>query len=85
MQADGRFVENVQHSAQTRPDLRSQTNALRFAAGKRGGGSLQAQIFEADGDQEFQAIADLFHRATADRRSRSVSFHARTVSRARVS
>jgi hypothetical protein len=36
MQADGRFVEHVQHAAQLRADLRGQPDALRFAAGKRG-------------------------------------------------
>ncbi len=66
MQADGRFIEHVQHTAQLRADLRGQTNALRFAAGKRRRRTLQAQIIEADGDQKFQAVADFVDRAPAD-------------------
>ena len=39
MQADGGLVQHVEHAAQFRADLRGQTDALRFAAGERGGGS----------------------------------------------
>ena len=35
VQPDRRLVEHVQHAAQPRADLRSEPNALRFAAGKR--------------------------------------------------
>ena len=43
VQADGRLVEHVEHAAQARADLRGQANALRFAAGKRGGGTVQVR------------------------------------------
>ena len=66
MQSDGRLVENIEHAAQLRSDLRGQTNALRFAAGERGGGAREAQIVEADGGEKFQAIADLFDHAAGD-------------------
>ena len=66
MQADGRLIEHIQHAAQLRSDLRRQPDALRFAAGKRGGGALQAQIIEAHGHQKFQPVADLIHRPPAD-------------------
>ena len=34
VQADGRFIENVENAHQARADLRSQTDTLRFTAGK---------------------------------------------------
>ena len=66
VQSDGRLVQNVQHAAQLRADLRGQTDALRFAARERGGGTRQAQIVEADRGEELQAIADLFDHAAGD-------------------
>ena len=62
MQTDGRFVENVQHAAKARTDLRGQANALRFAAGERGGRAIQAEIAETDGQQKIEALGDLFQR-----------------------
>ena len=41
VQADRRFVKHVEHAAQARADLRRQANALGFAAGKRGGGTVE--------------------------------------------
>jgi hypothetical protein len=83
MQADGRLVQNIQHAAQLRSDLRGQADALGFAAGERGGGTRQAQIIEADGGEKLQAIADLFDDAPAICCSRSLSFQALTVASAR--
>ena len=34
VQADGRFIQNVEHAAEIRAELRRQTNALGFAAGQ---------------------------------------------------
>ena len=62
VQADGRLVQNVEHAAQARTDLRGQANALRFAAGKRGGGAIQAEIAEADGEQKIEPLGDFFER-----------------------
>src|SRR4029077_10626031 len=36
MQADGRLLKHIEDAAQARADLRRETDALRFAAGKRG-------------------------------------------------
>ena len=63
VQADGRLVEHVQHAAELRSDLRGQAYALRFAAGERGGGAVQAQVIEADGGEEVEPVADLFEHA----------------------
>ena len=35
MQADGRFIENVEHAGQAAADLAGEADALGFAAGER--------------------------------------------------
>ncbi len=59
VQADGRLVEHVQDAHQAGADLRGQADALRLAAGQRGGRARQRQVVEADVDQEAEARADL--------------------------
>ena len=66
VQTDGRLVEHVEHAAQSRADLRRQTNALRFAAGKRGGGAVEREIAEADVEEKFDALGDFRNRARGD-------------------
>ena len=66
VQADGRLVQHVEHAAQARADLRGQANALRFAAGKRGGGAVQAEIAEADGEQEIEPRGNFREGAAGD-------------------
>ena len=66
MQADGGLVEHVEHAAQLRADLRGQANALRFAAGERGGGAVQAEVAEADGEQKIEARGDFGQGAAGD-------------------
>ncbi len=48
VQADRRFVEDVEHADQAAADLPGQADALRLAAGKRGGGAFEREVFEAD-------------------------------------
>src|SRR5260370_308368 len=66
MEADARLVKNVENTTQARTDLRGQADALRFAAGKRGGGTIQAEIAEADGEQELDALGNFFERTRGD-------------------
>src|SRR6202030_4321088 len=66
MQADGRLVENVEDAAEARADLRGQADALGFAAGKRGGGTIEAEIAEADGEKKIEALGDFFQGAAGD-------------------
>ena len=66
VQADGWLVQHVEHAAQLRADLRGQANALRLAAGKRGGGAIQAEVAEADGQQKIQARGNFGERAAGD-------------------
>ena len=68
VQSDGRLVQHVERSHQTRAQRRRQLNALRFAAGKRRSQPVQRQIFQAHIVQELQALANLL--AASCRRSR---------------
>ena len=49
MQADTRFVQDIQHVHQPAADLRGQTDTLRFAAGERVTRAVQVQILQPDG------------------------------------
>jgi len=42
VQADGGFVQDVQHTAQAGADLSGQPDALRLAAGEGGGAAIEA-------------------------------------------
>src|SRR5258708_6671280 len=66
MQADAGLVENVQNAAKTRADLRGQADALGFAAGKRGRGTLQAEIAETDGEEKLDAFGNFLERTRGD-------------------
>src|ERR1041385_2275133 len=66
MQADARLVQHVKHADESRTDLRRQAHALTLAAGKRGGGAVEAQIVEADAHEKFQAVGDLAQDALGD-------------------
>src|SRR5258707_1535504 len=57
MQADGRFIENVQRADQMRAQRRRKLNALRFPARQRGGQAVQREIIEADLVQKLQPRA----------------------------
>ena len=66
MQADGRLVENIQNAAQPRADLRGQADALGFAAGERGRGTVEAQVVQPDFGEELKTVADLLDEARGD-------------------
>ncbi len=79
MQADRRLIEHVEHAAQLRADLRGEADALRFSAGKRRGGAIEAQIVQPDGFQELQTAADFIDDAArrSGSRDRSIARNAR--------
>ena len=60
VEADRGFVEDVEHADQAAADLAGEADALRFAAGERGGGAVEREIFEADVVQEAEPAADFF-------------------------
>ena len=66
MQADRRFVENVEHADQAAADLAGEANALRFAAGERRRGAVEREVFEADVGEEAEPAADFFEHFGGD-------------------
>ena len=58
VQADGRFIENVKNAHQARANLRSQTDTLRFSAGKGCSSTFKGQVIQAYIDQELQTRDD---------------------------
>ena len=59
VQADGRLVEHVAGADQARAETGGELDALRFAAGERGGEAIEREVIEADVVEEFEALADL--------------------------
>ena len=68
VQADGRLVEDVQHTHEARADLGGQPDALGFAAGQRAGGPLEVQVLQADVEEEGQAGLDFLQDLVRDLR-----------------
>ena len=66
VQTDRRLVQNIEHAHKAGTDLRRQTDALSFAARKRGRSAIERQIIQAHVHQEAQALHDLFHDTAAD-------------------
>ncbi len=66
VQADGWFVQHIEHPGQARADLAGQADALAFAARQRAGAARQGQVVEAHVHQEAQAVVDLLQDALGD-------------------
>src|SRR5206468_11769733 len=56
VKSDGRLVEHVEHAAKFGANLRSEANALAFAAGECRGGTIERDVSEADGIQKLQTL-----------------------------
>ena len=67
VQPDRRLVEHVEHPDQAAADLRRQPDALGLAAGQGAGRAVEAQVVEADVEQELHPGLDLL--AAPGRRS----------------
>jgi len=59
MQADGRLVENIEHAAQTRTDLRGQPDALALAAAQRRRVAVERKVRQPDGAEKLQPLGNL--------------------------
>ena len=59
VQPDRRLVQDVQDAGESAADLAGQTDALRFAAGKRRRRPAERQVLESDIHQELQSVGDL--------------------------
>ncbi len=66
VQADRRFVQDVEHADQRAADLRRQPDALRLAARQRRRGAVQRQVVDADVVEERQPVARLAQDAPGD-------------------
>ncbi len=60
MKTDGRLVENIERADQMGAERGGQLDALRFAAGERGGEAVESEVIEADFIEELQAGANFF-------------------------
>ena len=60
VQADRRLIQHVHNANQARTNLARQTNTLGFTARKRFCRAGKRQVIQADVNEEFQTIADLF-------------------------
>ena len=67
MQPDGRLVQNVQHAAELRANLRGQPDPLRFATRQRGRRTVQTQVVQADRLEELQPAPNLIHHSLGNR------------------
>ena len=56
MQADARFIENVDHTHEAHAELRGEPHTLRFAAGKRVVVAIERQVAESGFEQETQTL-----------------------------
>jgi hypothetical protein len=66
MQADGGFIEHVEHAHQAAPDLAGQPDALGLATRERPGRPGQGQVVEADIEQELHPLAHFLEDAVGD-------------------
>ncbi|SSL81098.1 Uncharacterised protein [Klebsiella pneumoniae] len=66
VQADRGFIQHVHHANQPGANLACQTDTLGFAAGERFRRAGERQVVEADVDEEFQTIANLFQHFFGD-------------------
>lgn len=66
VQADGRLIQHIHDPHQAGADLAGQPDPLRLAAGEGLGAAGQAQVVEADVDQETEPLDDLFEDLLGD-------------------
>ena len=66
MEADRRFVENIERANQMRAEGSRELDALRLAAGKCGSKAVQRQVVQADFVEKAKALANLFENLVGD-------------------
>src|SRR5207302_5225910 len=66
MQANRRFVQDIKHAGQARPNLRGEPDALALAARQRAGSAGKGEIVETDIDKERKPVGNLFQNALGD-------------------
>ncbi len=68
VQPDRGLVEDIEHADEARPDLGGEPDPLGLSAGERRGRSVEAEVVEADVEQEPQPLVDLLEHALRDLR-----------------
>src|SRR5450830_434154 len=66
VQADRRFIEDIQHTHQACTDLAGQANTLGFTARQGIGAAVQRQVVQPDVNQELQALENLLEDLVGD-------------------
>src|SRR5260370_770867 len=66
MQTDGRFVEDIKHTAEVGAQLSCESNALALPARQRRHTASKLQVAQANFTKELQALADLGQNVPAD-------------------
>ena len=66
VQADGRLVEDIERAHQLRAERGGELNALRLAAGERGGEAVEGEVLQADRVEKAEALANLFEDGAGD-------------------
>ncbi len=66
VQADGGLVQYIERANQARAERCGELDALRFAAGERGAEAVEGEVFQANLDEEVDALADLFEDLAGD-------------------
>src|SRR5438552_12161491 len=69
------LIQHRKYTAQLRPNLRCQPNALHFATGERSRRTSQRNEAEADCVQKLQTLDDLMHDASGDDLLASAEFY----------
>ena len=67
VQADGRFIQHVEHAGEIGAELSGQADALGLAAGEGGGGAVELEVAQADPVHKAQALFDLGQQFVEDR------------------
>src|SRR5438270_11581407 len=75
MQADGRFVQDVEDPAQVRPKLRGQPDSLRLAAAQCFCRPPEREITKSDFFHETESLLDLGQKTGCDGLMRVFDFH----------
>src|SRR5580658_3999726 len=66
VQADGWFVEHIQHATEARANLRGQPNPLRFTSRKGGSRAIQSKVAEANVKKKLDSLCDFAERTSSD-------------------
>ena len=66
VQADGGFVQHVQHAGEGSTDLTGQADALALAAGQTGHAAVERQVVQADVDEERESVDGFVEQIAGD-------------------